>query len=320
MVAGLRAAFTPEATSRVLVGLDAVDDAAVYDLDGRTLVFTADYFPPVVDGAYDYGAVAASNALGDVFAMGGTPLLALNLAGFPDDMPEAVAAAILRGGADKVAEAGAVVAGGHTTRSEEPSYGLAVVGTVERDAIIRKGGARPGDVLVLSKPLGVGVITTAGKNGVAAPEELEAAVLSMKRLLGPVAAAARAAGVRCGTDVTGFGLIGHLLEMARASGVGFRIDTAAVPLLPGARRCAAEGQFPGGARNNEAFFGEDAPATSLVDGLLRRLLFVPETSGGLLVAVPQAALPGFLAACRGAGEAVAVIGEAVAGPPRVHLA
>ena len=319
MVAGLRSAFTPEAGARVLVGLEEPDDAAVFDLDGRTLVFTADYFPPVVDGAYDYGAIAASNALSDVFAMGGVPVLALNLAGFPDDMPAALAADILRGGAEKVAEAGAVVGGGHTTRSEEPSYGLAVLGTVERDAIMRKGGAQAGDCLVLTKPLGVGVVTTAGKNGVAAVEHLRAAVASMKRLNAGAAQAARAAGVRCGTDVTGFGLIGHLLEMAESSGVGFRVRAAEVPLLPGAMPCAAQRQFPGGVRHNEGFFGDRVRAGAGVDPLVRRLLFSPETAGGLLLAVPGAAVERLLADCHRAGEQAWVIGEAVGGDPAVAL-
>ncbi len=319
MVAGLRSAFTPEAGTRVLVGLEEPDDAAVFDLDGRTLVFTADYFPPVVDGAYDYGAIAASNALSDVFAMGGVPVLALNLAGFPDDMPAALAADILRGGAEKVAEAGAVVGGGHTTRSEEPSYGLAVLGTVERDAIMRKGGARAGDCLVLTKPLGVGVVTTAGKNGVAAAEHLRAAVASMKRLNAGAARAAREARVRCGTDVTGFGLLGHLLEMAASSRVGFRVRAAEVPLLPGAVPCAEKGQFPGGARHNEGFFADRVRAGSGVDPLVRRLLFSPETAGGLLLAVPGAAVDRFLADCRHAGDQAWVIGEAVGGDPAVAL-
>lgn len=319
MVAGLRGVFTPEARARVLVGLEAPDDAAVYLLDGTALIFTADYFPPVVDGAYDYGAIAASNALSDVFAMGGTPLLALNLAGFPDDMPEAVAAEILRGGAEKVREAGAVVAGGHTTRSEEPTYGLAVVGTVDPAGVVRKGGARPDDVLVLTKPLGVGVVTTAGKRGLAAPQHLSAAVASMKRLNAAAAAAAREAGVRCGTDVTGFGLLGHLLEMAEASGVGFRVRAADVPLLPGAIECAAAGAFPGGARQNEAFFADRARVAAGVDPLVRGLLFSPETAGGLLLAVPAGAVEGLRARCRASAQQTWVIGEAVAGESVVHV-
>jgi len=318
MVAGLRAVFAGQDTSRLLVGLEDPDDAAVYDLaadgaDGQALIFTADYFPPVVDGAYDYGAIAASNALSDVYAMGGRPLLALNLAGFPDDMPEAVAGEILRGGAETVRAAEALLGGGHTTRSDEPIYGLAVVGMVPREAVIRKGGARPGEVLALTKPLGVGVVTTAGKRGQARSEDLRAAIGSMRQLNAVPAAAARRAGVRCGTDVTGFGLLGHLWEMASASEVGFRVRAADVPLLPGALEYAAQGAFPGGAYTNEAFFAEHVAAAPGVEPLLRRLLFAPETAGGLLLAVPATTVAQFVADCRAAGQEVALIGDAVVG-------
>jgi selenide,water dikinase len=310
MVAGLQGIFPPEAARNLLVGLDEPDDAAVYRLDGTALIFTADYFPPVVDEPRAYGAIAAANALSDVYAMGGQPILALNLAAFPDDMPPEVAGAIMRGGAEKVREAGAVIGGGHTTREDEPKYGLAVIGTVAPEQLVRKGGAKPGDVLVLTKPLGVGVVTTALKQGIADARDVEAAVASMATLNAAASAAARQAGVRCGTDITGFGLIGHALEMAEASGVRFRVRAADLAWLPGALRYAQAGAFPGGAARNEEFF---APRTRFADGvepLVRRLLFSPETSGGLLLAVPARAADGLLAA---AGPGARVIGEVQAG-------
>lgn len=300
-------------TARLLIGLREPDDAAVYDLDGTGLIFTADYFPPVVDDAYTYGAIAANNAMGDVFAMGGRPVLALNLAGFPDDMPAEVAAAILRGGAEKAREVGAVVAGGHTITSAEPTYGMAVIGTVAPEALIRKGGARPGDHLVLTKPLGVGVITTAGQRGTALPEAMAAAIASMSATSAVAAEAARAAGVRAGTDVTGFGLIGHATEMAHAAGVQFRIHALAVPLLPGARHHAAAGDFPGGAGQNQSHFGPHAEFGAAVDPLMGRLLFSPETAGGLLLAVPAHQTHALIERCKAAGVPAAVIGEVVGG-------
>jgi len=271
----------------VLIGLDEPDDAAVYRLDAeRALVFTADYFPPVVDDAWAYGAIAATNALNDVFAMGGTPFLALNLACFPDDMPPEVARKILHGAAEKAREAGAVVAGGHTTRGDEPTFGLAVIGLVHPEGVVRKGGARPGDRLVLSKPIGTGVVTTAGKQGNASAAEIASAIASMSTLNGASAAAARAAGLHAGTDVTGFGLVGHALEMAEAGGCRFVINVADVPLLPGALDHARAGHFPGGAATNEAYFGARVRASHELEGALRGLMFSPETAGGLLVAVP----------------------------------
>jgi selenide,water dikinase len=306
MLEGLRGAFPADASGRLLVGLDQPDDAAVYRLDGTAVIFTADYFPPVVDDAHDYGAIAAANALNDVYAMGGTPVLALNLAAFPDDMPVEVAAEILRGGAETVREAGAVIGGGHTTRDDEPKYGLAVLGTVDPDRIVRKGGARPGDVLVLTKPLGTGVVTTAGKQGTARAEDLAAAVASMRRLNREAAAAASRAGVRCGTDVTGFGLLGHAWEVAQASGARLRLELDRLPFLPGAVRYGQARAFPGGARANEAYYAPHVTFVGPVDPVLRLLLFAPETSGGLLLAVP----PDGLGALAGLGTPV---GEVVPG-------
>jgi selenide,water dikinase len=314
MLEGFGALFPPELTRDVLVGLEAPDDAAVYRLDeGRALIFTADYFPPVVDSPRAYGAIAATNALNDVFAMGGIPALALNLATFPDDMPPEVAREILWGGAEKAREAGAVIAGGHTTRGEEPTYGLAVIGFADPAHLTRKGGARPGDRLLLTKPLGSGVVTTAGKAGAAPPEVLRAAIDSMARLNAAAAAAARATGARTGTDVTGFGLVGHALEVAAASGVAIRVRCGAVPLLPGAAEAGRAGHFPGGAARNEEHFGARVRSAAGLDPVLRRLMFSPETAGGLLVAVPEARAADFVATCRAGGQPAWEIGEVLPG-------
>ncbi len=314
MLQGFSALFPPELTRDLLVGLDEPDDAAVYRLDEkRALIFTADYFPPVVDDPGAYGAIAATNALNDVFAMGGHPVLALNLACFPDDMPTDVARAILWGGATKAREAGAVVAGGHTTRGEEPTYGLAVIGFVDPARLIRKGGARPGDRILLSKPLGSGVVTTAGKNQAASPEVLEAAIASMTRLNGAFAKAAVEVGVQSGTDVTGFGLVGHALEIATASRVALRLYPSRVPLLPGAEACGQDGHFPGGAAKNEAHFAAHVRETGGLDSVRRRLMFSPETAGGLLVAVPAERVTAFVAASQAEGHDVWEIGLVVPG-------
>ncbi len=314
MLRGFSALFPAELTRELIVGLDAPDDAAVYRLDEhRALIFTADYFPPVVDDPRAYGGIAAANALNDVFAMGGKPALALNLACFPDDMPFEVAREILWGGAEKAREAGAVVAGGHTTRGEEPTYGLAVIGFVDPAKLTRKGGAMPGDRLLLSKPIGSGVVTTAGKGGAASPAVIRAAVASMSQLNAAAADAAAVTAAHTGTDVTGFGLVGHALEMAAPAGVAFRIFPARVPLLPGAADCGRAEWFPGGTARNEAHFGGRVRAATDLDPLLRRLMFSPETAGGLLVAVPAERVPDFVAAARAGGQSVWEIGEVVEG-------
>jgi len=313
MVSGLHGLFPADLTARLLVGLDPPDDAAVYELGGAALIFTADFFPPVVDDAYLYGAIAANNALSDIFAMGGRPLLALNLAAFPDDMPPEVAAAILRGAAEQARGAGAVVAGGHTATATEPSFGLAVLGTAAPEELVRKGGARPGDRIVLTKPLGTGVITTAGKHGTVLPEAMRAAVAGMTATNAVAAEAARAASVRCGTDVTGFGLLGHAHELAAASGARLVLRADALPLLPGALHHAGLGDFPGGAARNAEYFGPHTELGAAVDPLVRRLGFSPETAGGLLLCIPPHAAPAFLARCAAAGVHPATIGEVMAG-------
>jgi selenide,water dikinase len=288
----------PAAHSDLLVGLHAADDAAVWRLDAeRALVQTVDFFTPIVDDPYTYGAIAAANALSDVYAMGGEPFLALAIAGFPGGLSMDILGEIMRGGAEKVAEAGAVVAGGHTVVDEEPKYGLCVTGFVRPDRVLTKGAARAGDVAFLTKPLGTGVITTALKRERAAPEHVASAVDSMLALNRD---AARALGrfpqVRACTDITGFGLLGHAYEVARASGVGLEIAATAVPALPGALEYVAANFLPGGADRNRIYLeapdDSGRPRVTIAPGVPEvpaALCFDPQTSGGLFFAAPDAA-------------------------------
>lgn len=305
--------FPPEQHPDLIVGLGAPDDAAVYRLNPeQAIIQTADFFPPVVDDAYAYGAIAAANALSDIYAMGGRPLFALNLAAFPDNLPPEMVTAILLGGAEKVREAGAVIAGGHTITDPEPKYGLAVTGLIHPQRLFTKGGAQAGDVLVLTKPLGTGVITTAHKRGVVAEANLAAAVTSMLRLNQLASEAAQAAGgIRAVTDVTGFGLLGHAHEMAHLSNARFELDYSALPWLPGARRYAEQMIFPGGSERNEDYFGRWVSFSQPLTEWEKRLLHDPQTSGGLLMAVPPPSLPALLAALV---EKAWIIGRVVEGP------
>ncbi|GAB4217408.1 MAG: selenide, water dikinase SelD [Roseiflexaceae bacterium] len=309
-------ALTLTTHPNLLVGLEVSDDAAVYRLsDDLALVQTVDFFPPIVDDPYTYGAIAAANALSDVYAMGGRPILALAVAGFPESLPHGVVAAILQGGADKVAEAGAVVAGGHTTVDQEPKYGLCVTGTLHPERVLTKAGARPGDVLLLTKPLGTGVITTAHKRGLVAPDDFAAAVASMLRLNRGAGEQAALLGLRAATDITGYGLLGHAAEMARASAVGLRIRLAQVPLLPGALGYARGGVLPGGLGRNRAYLLDDGFVT-LGAGLEQahtQLLFDPQTSGGLLLAVPSGLVETLKERMAVAGEPCWEIGSVVEG-------
>jgi selenide,water dikinase len=274
----------------LLVGLGRADDAAVYRIGpDLAIVETVDFFPPVVDDPYTWGAVAAANAMSDVYAMGGEVMFALAVAGFPRDLPKGIIADVFRGGADKVAEAGGVVAGGHTIIDDEPKYGLCVTGRVHPDRILLKGGLRPGDRVFLSKPLGTGVVTTAAKDGATTPEVLEEAVQSMLRLNRAAAEVAVACGARGATDITGFGLLGHAGEMVEASDAGLEISASRVPLLPGALALAEKGHFSGGMKRNrrhvEAVFGTRLDLDPTVPPALASLLFESETSGGLLFSV-----------------------------------
>jgi selenide,water dikinase len=269
----------------LLVGFDRSDDAAVYRVtDDLALVETVDFFPPIADDPYTFGAIAATNALSDVYAMGGEPKVALNVMAVPEDMPSDVVHQILRGGYEKVYEAGASIVGGHSIYDREPKYGLAVTGFVDPRRMLTNSGARPGDVLVLTKALGVGVITTAEKGGLARPQDVRAAEAQMTTLNRWARDVAVRHEVHAATDVTGFGLMGHALEMAQGSDVSLTIDPGAPALLGQARELAAMGVLPAGMYRNRHFAEASVNATGVAQDL-QDLLFCPETSGGLLLSV-----------------------------------
>ena len=279
--------FAPAVADELLVGLAAPDDAAVYRLDDeRALVFTLDFFPPLVDDPADFGAIAATNALNDVLAMGGAPLLALSIAAFPEELPLEAVAAILRGADEQVRAAGALLAGGHTIRDAEPKYGLAVVGTVRPDAVWTKSGARPGDALFLTKPLGTGLVLHGWAHGLVDEGALGAAVAAMRTLNRAAADALRQLGPTAVTDVTGFGLLGHAHELAARSGVGIFLDAAALPALEGAIDVARARERTGGDRRNRDFAGPHVRADGVAEETLA-LAYDPQTAGGLLASVAE---------------------------------
>jgi selenide,water dikinase len=299
----------------VLVGLDDGDDAAVLEVtESLALVLTLDFFTPIVDDAYTWGRIACANAASDVYAMGGTPLVGLNIVGWPSgSLPLDLLADVLLGGADTAAEAGMVIVGGHTVDDPEPKYGLCVVGRVERGAMMTVAGARPGDALVLTKRIGTGVIATAIKEGVAPEPAVEAAVASMTRLNAGASRVLAGAGVRGCTDVTGYGLLGHLHRMVRASGAGAEVESAAVPLLPGARDLAEGGYVPGGTKRNRDALEAVLDWGADVDETTRTLLCDAQTSGGLLAACPPDALDGVLANLDGETAVIGTVTAAEAG-------
>src|SRR4051812_16782682 len=293
----------------VLVGSATSDDAAVYKLsDDLALVLTTDFFTPIVDRPYDFGMIAAANALSDVYAMGGKPLTALNLVGFPDQkLTVEVLAEILRGAADKAAEAGIAVVGGHTIKSEEPIFGLAVVGTVHPDKVLSNAGAKPGDALVLTKPIGLGIITTAAKNG----EDKLGAIADAIRIMGTLnrAAAEVLAGfeVHALTDITGFGLLGHLRNVTAASGVTAQVTASAVPVLPAAREYVNSGVAPGGTHANWKFLADWVTFDAALSKEEQLLLCDAQTSGGLLASVPAADADRLVRALHEAGATTAAV-------------
>ncbi|MCL4213067.1 MAG: selenide, water dikinase SelD [Gemmatimonadales bacterium] len=288
----LSAALAPlprESDPRLLVGRETFDDAGVFRVaDDLALVQTVDFFAPIVDDPYRFGRIAAANALSDVYAMGGEPLTAMNIVGFPDKkLPLSVLTEILRGGQDAVHEAGARIVGGHTVIDEELKYGLAVTGRVHPDRILSNANARAGDLLVLTKPLGIGVLATAGKAGALTPEQDEALYRAMSTLNAAASKAAVELGARCATDITGFGLLGHALHIARASDVTLHIAHADVPLLEGAREALVAGFATGGAKRNAEWVAGSVDWNDTGSDV-RALLTDPQTSGGLLVALPPA--------------------------------
>lgn len=276
-------------------------------------MLTIDFFTPVVDDPYDFGSIAAANSISDVFAMGGQPFLALNVAALLPDLPPEINAEILRGGAEKCLEAGVVIAGGHTVQDKEPKYGLAVIGFVDPEKMLTKGGVRPGDALVLTKPLGFGLTTTALKQQKATPEDVAEVVSWMKKLNRDASALAVEFGLRGGTDVTGFSLLGHGAEMADASGVGLRFIMEKLPFVSCARKYAQMGTFPGGASDNRLYFGPRIRFAPSFTEETQMLLFDPQTSGGLLLAIPQEKKEAFLKRAAEIGQPVWIIGEAVEG-------
>ncbi len=274
---------------------------------------TTDFFTPVVDDPYDYGAIAAANSLSDIYAMGGKPFMALNIAALPPDLPVEISGEILRGGAEKAREAGVVIAGGHTVQDQEPKFGLIALGFLDPARMITKQGARVGDKLVLSKPLGFGTTTTALKNGKVDPADLIEVVDWMKRLSKIASELAQDFGVRGGTDITGFSLLGHGYELAQASGVGLRFNFESIPFLSGAKKYARAWIFPGGSHDNKSFFGRHVKFAPQLDEPSQMLLFDAQTSGGLLLSVPPDKLDPLLSRARELGQDLWEVGEVIAG-------
>jgi selenide,water dikinase len=306
--------FLPQAYPDLLVGLAISDDAAVYRINDEVAVIqTLDFFPPVVDDPYDYGAIAAANALSDIYAMGGQVVLALNICAFPDDLPTDIVAEILRGGADKVAEAGGVLAGGHTISDPEPKYGLSVMGFIHPDKVLAKADAVPGDILVLTKKLGVGIITTALKGGVADPAHVASAVKGMKQLNKQAAELIQQVGVNACTDITGFALLGHSYEIADKSKVKLRFEVNKLPFHDGAIAYAEQWLFPAGTCHNENAYAHGVLFAPDIEEEMQQLLFTSETSGGLLVSVSPEKLGELLARFKEAAHPCWVVGEVVEG-------
>jgi len=307
----------------LLVGIETADDAAVYKLnDEQALIATTDFFMPIVDDPYDFGRIAATNAISDVYAMGGTPIMALALVGMPiDKLPVETIGLIIKGGESICAEAGIPIAGGHTIDSSEPIYGLVVLGLVHPSKVKRNADARDGDVLILSKPLGVGVLSAALKKGLLGDDGYKAMIDNTTKLNKPGKALADMAGVHALTDVTGFGLLGHLLELARGAKLTAQLTMADIPLLPGVEQLAHDGYFTGASGRNWEGYGKDVALAATIKPAQQALLTDPQTSGGLLVAVDAASVDEVLALFRreGFGEA-AVIGKMVAGEPKVTVA
>ena len=299
----------------LLIGLEKADDAAVLKLnDEQALVFTTDFFPPPVDDPYDYGAVAAANSISDIFAMGGKPLMALNVTALPANLPKDVISEIFRGGAEKAKEAGCPIVGGHTIRDNEPKYGLAVVGMVHPDRILYKGKLHAGDKIVLTKPIGFGVTITASKVGLADPDDLQAVIGWMKTLNKTAAELAIEAGSHSGTDVTGFSLMGHSWEMIRNSEhVGLRYDYDAIPFTPNYEKYIEMGMFSEGANENYNFYIDHVRFSDRIDENHQMILFDPQTSGGLLLGIHPDRIDSFMEKAEERGQFARIIGEAVEG-------
>ena len=299
----------------LLVGTETADDAGVYQISDQTaLVQTVDFITPIVDDPYLFGQIAAANAMSDVYAMGGKPLTAMNLMGFPRrSLDLSLLTEILRGGLEKIHEAGAVLLGGHTVDDNELKYGLSVTGTVHPRKIVTNRGAQAGDLLILTKALGTGIISTANKAETVEVEVLQGAIESMVRLNDKAAQAMMECGPHACTDITGFGLLGHASEMANGCGLSFRFFYSSIPILPGTKECASQGMIPGGAYCNQDHFGREISISAKVFEAERIILFDPQTSGGLLIALPRAKGEILLRALQEKGIAEAsIVGEVVA--------
>jgi len=310
----IKDAFLPADYPDLITGLDQPDDSAVWKLDdNRGLVVTTDFFTPIVDDPYDYGQIAAANSLSDIYAMGGKPFLALNIAALPPQLPAEIASEILRGGADKAKEAGVVIAGGHTIQDKEPKYGLIALGFAPLDRILTKGGLHSGDVLFLSKPIGSGVIASAIKKEKIDPADAEETIAWMKKLNQSAAELALEHGAMAATDITGFSLLGHGWEMAKASGVGLQIEFGAVPFFPHTAALAKEWCFAGGAFSNREYFEKHVrfPAGMPEDKMMT--LFDPQTSGGLLFGISSQKADVCVKAARQAGLPLWRIGSVTDG-------
>ena len=284
----LHSPITYQTDGRLLVGNDKRDDAAVYDLgNGTALISTTDFFMPIVDDAYNFGRIASANAISDVYAMGGQVLMAINLVAWPENLDTSILSEVLRGGMEIVESAGGVIAGGHSISDEEPKYGLAVTGMVHPDHILTKGGAKPGDVLVLSKPLGTGLMTTAQKQGKVREEDMAAAVQSMTRLNRRASEilVQVGAGVHAATDITGFGILGHAWEMAAQSFTSMRFNYESLPLLPNIRHYAELGCIPGGTGRNKRSVQAHVHFGDHMGEIDQAILYDPQTSGGLFAAI-----------------------------------
>lgn len=278
----------------LLVGIETPDDAAIWKIDDeKSIVITTDFFTPIVDDPYDYGSIAAANSISDIYAMGATPFLALNIAAFPTQLPAEFLGEIIRGAAEKAKEAGVVIAGGHTIQDKEPKFGLVVIGMVETQKIMRKSNVLPGDVMILTKPLGMGVTSTANKADKAKPEHVEEAIRWMKTLNKTASEVGVKVGIKAATDITGFSLLGHAYEMANSSQVGIEMESSKIPFIHGARFYGEKWYFAGGASDNKLFYEKFIDFSSEVDEVSEMLLFDPQTSGGLLMACPPSKLAKF---------------------------
>ncbi|MCB9358214.1 MAG: selenide, water dikinase SelD [Calditrichaeota bacterium] len=308
------AGIAPRRDESLIVGFDHRDDATAYRLpSGEVLVQTVDFFTPVVDSPYDYGAIAAANSLSDIYAMNGRALFALNICAFPKTVSPEIWREVLRGGADKAGEAGIVIAGGHTIDDTEPKYGLVVTGLVEPNSLWSNDGARPGDILILTKPLGMGILTTALKNELVSEAEIADAIVWMKTLNRHAQQALQDQGIKSATDITGNGLLGHASEIARASNVAFQIRASSLPVLSRALPFAEQSKVPGGTKMNKLYLGDYVTIANDVSLALQWIMFDAQTSGGLLVSVPRDRMESAADALEEQGVFFAVIGDVLSG-------